>query len=130
MEFLPLAGFKIYTGKKKKKKKNEVRGIAGENRLRCVRFSFDFCFFSSALDCRFSDHCCVSRSSDQCRACPSLFSHGLPLQARSGSAGYLPFVKLTDRTSACPTARSYAMSRSSLRPIFTFMLVPKSLWTL
>ena len=31
-------------------------------------------------------------------------------QVSSGSAGYLPFVRLTDRTFASPTARSYALS--------------------
>ena len=51
-------------------------------------------------------------------------------QVSSGSAGYLPFVRLTDRTTAPPTARSYALSKSFLRKSVTFMLVPKSLWTL
>ena len=36
-------------------------------------------------------------------------------QVSSGSAGYLPFVRLTDRTSASPTARSDASSTSSQR---------------
>ena len=53
-------------------------------------------------------------------------------QMSSGSAGYLPFVRLTDRTSASPTARSYALSTAPVLPEkkFAFMLVPKSLWTL
>ena len=51
-------------------------------------------------------------------------------QVSSGSAGYLPFVRLTDRTTAPPTARSYALSKSFLRKSVAFMLVPKSLWTL
>ena len=108
---------------------NEVRGIAGENRLHCVCFSFElsffFCFWMS-----FSDHCCFPRFSNQGRASPSLFSHGFHGQVSSGSAGYLPFVRLTGRTSASRTARSYALSTSSLRKIFAFMLVPKSMWTL
>ena len=32
-------------------------------------------------------------------------------QVSSGSAGYLPFVRLTDRTSASPTTRSYAIEQ-------------------
>ena len=36
-------------------------------------------------------------------------------QVSSGSAGYLPFVRLTGRTSATPTTRSYALSTSSLQ---------------
>ena len=51
-------------------------------------------------------------------------------QVSSGSAGYLPFVRLTDRTSASATARMYVLSTSSLRKNFAFMLVSKSLWTL
>ena len=59
--------------------------------------------------------------------CFLMVFHG---QVSSGSAGCLPFVRLTGRTSASPTARSFAMSTSSLRKNFAFMLVPKSLWTL
>ena len=40
-------------------------------------------------------------------------------QVSSGSAGYLPLVRLTGRTFASP----YALSTSSLRKIFAFMLV-------
>ena len=50
-------------------------------------------------------------------------------QVSSGSAGYLPFVKLTDRTSASPTAHGL-MHRVLPKKNFAFMLVPKSLWTL
>ena len=54
---------------------NEVRGIAGENRLRCVCFSIELSFFF-CFGMSFSDHCCVPRCSNRCRASPSLFSHG------------------------------------------------------
>ena len=40
-------------------------------------------------------------------------------QVSSGSAGYLPFVRLTGRTSASPTTRSYALSTSSLQQAFS-----------
>ena len=86
-----------------------------------IELSFFFCFGMS-----FSDHCCVSRSSNRGTASPSLFVfshivfHG---QVTSGRAGYVPapFVRLADRTSAFPTARSFALSTSSLRSIFAFM---------
>ena len=65
-----------------------------------------FCF-SSALDCR---------SAITLVLLAVLIEAGLVLHSflivfhgnvSSGSAGYLPFVRLTDRTSASPTARSY-----------------------
>ena len=68
---------------------NEVRGTAGENRLRCMCFSFELSFFF-CLGMSFSDHCCVPRFSNRGRASPSLFSHGFHGQVSSGSAGYLP----------------------------------------
>ena len=54
---------------------NEVRGIAGEIRLRCVRFSLELSFFF-CFGMSFSDHCCVPRFFNRGRAGPSLFSHG------------------------------------------------------
>ena len=110
---------------------NEVRGIAGENLIDCVVCVSHLSFrFSSALECRSAitvvfltfpiEAGLVLHSS-------LMIFHG---QVSSGSAGYLPFFRLTGRTSASPTARSYALSTSSLRKIFVFMLVPKSLWTL
>ena len=41
----------------------------------------------------------------------------------------MPSVKTKERTSACPKAPFYVVS-TSRRKIFTFLLVPKSLWTL
>ena len=56
---------------------NEVRGIVGESRLRCVCFSFElsffFCFWMS-----FNDPYGVPRCSNRVRACPLLFSHSFP----------------------------------------------------
>ena len=43
---------------------NEVRGIAGENRLRCVCFSFELSFFFY-FGMPFSDQCCVPRCSSK-----------------------------------------------------------------
>ena len=90
---------------------NEVRGIAGENRLRRVCFSFELSScFSFALECR-------SAMTLVLLAVP--IEAGLVLHSSfivfygkvsSGSAGCLPFVRLTDRTSSSPTARSYALS--------------------
>ena len=54
---------------------NEVRGIAGENRQRCVCFSLELSFFF-CFGTSFSDHCCVPRFFNRGRASPSLFSHG------------------------------------------------------
>ena len=54
---------------------NEVRGIAGEIRLRCVCFSLELSFFF-CFGMSFSDHCCVPRFFNLGRASPSLFSHG------------------------------------------------------
>ena len=54
---------------------NEVRGIAGEIRLRCVCFSLELSFFF-CFGMSFSDHCCVPRFFNRGRASPSLFSHG------------------------------------------------------
>ena len=85
-----------------------------------------FCF-SSALDCRSAITLvllAVPIEAGLVLHSSLIVFHG---KVSSGSAGYLPFVRLTDRTSATPTARSYALSTSSLRKIFAFMLVPKSL---
>ena len=54
---------------------DEVRGIAGEIRLRCVCFSLEHSFFF-CFGMSFSDHCCVPRFFNRGRASPSLFSHG------------------------------------------------------
>ena len=54
---------------------NEVRGIAGEIRLRCVCFSLELSFFF-CFGMSFSDHCCVPRFFNRGRASPSLFSRG------------------------------------------------------
>ena len=56
---------------------NEVRGIVGENRLRCVRFSFELSFFF-CFGMSFSDHCGVPRCSNRGRASPLVFSHSFP----------------------------------------------------
>ena len=48
---------------------NEVRGIAGEIRLRCVCFSLELSFFF-CLGMSFSDHCCVPRFFNRGRASP------------------------------------------------------------
>ena len=53
---------------------NEVRGIAGQNRLRCVCFSFELSFFFY-FGMSFSDQCCVPRCSNRDMASPSLLSH-------------------------------------------------------
>ena len=101
---------------------------ASQERIGCVGvcFSFELSFFF-CFGMSFSDHCCVPRCSNRGRACLSLFSHGF---SRSGELRKrwllaIIFVRLTGRTSASPTARSYALSTSSLRNIFAFMLVPK-----
>ena len=56
---------------------NEVRGITGENWLRCVCFSFELSFFF-CFAMSFSDHCGVHRCSNIGRADPLLFSHSFP----------------------------------------------------
>ena len=95
---------------------------ASQARIGCVvwtvshlSFRFFFCFGMS-----FSEHCCVPRFLIEAGlVLPSslMVFHG---QVSSGSAGYLPFVRLTGRTFASRTARSYAMSTSSLRKKFRF----------
>ena len=82
---------------------NEVRGIVGE--IGCDVCVSHLSFrFSSALKCR---------SAITVVFLAVLIEAGLVLysslivfrgQMSSGSAGYLPFVRLTDRTSASPTA--------------------------
>ena len=66
--------------------------------------------FSSALECRSTITVVFltvpSEAGLVLHYSPIVF-HG---QVSSGSAGYLPFVKLTDRTFAFSTARSYAVS--------------------
>ena len=108
---------------------DEVRVIAGEIRLGCACFSlklsFLFCFGMS-----FSDHCCVPRFFNEAGVVLHSSLMVFNGQVSSGSAGYLPLVRLIGRTSASPTTLSYALSTSSLQQIFAFMLVPKSLWTL
>ena len=54
---------------------NEVRGIAGEIRLRCVCFSSELSFFF-CFGMSFSDHCCGPGFFNRGRASPSLFSRG------------------------------------------------------
>ena len=86
--------------------------------------------FSSALECRSAITGVFLAVSIEAGLHSSLIVfHG---HVSSGSAGYLPFARLTDRTFASPTTRSYALSTSSLRKNFALdlMLVPKSLWTL
>ena len=84
--------------------------------------------FSSALECRSAITGVFLAVSIEAGLHSSLIVfHG---QVSSGSAGYLPFARLADRTFASPTTRSYALSTSSLRKNFALMLVPKSLWTL
>ena len=98
-----------------------------ESAALCVSFRF-----SSALECRSAItvvFLAVPIEAGLVLHSSLMVFHG---QVSSGSAGYLPFFRLTDRTSASPTAPSYAltMHMSSLRKSFAFMLVPKSLWTL
>ena len=104
---------------------------ASQARIGCVVCVSHLSFrFSSALECRSAitvvflafpiDAWLVLHSS-------LMVFHG---QVSKGSAGYLPFVRLTGRTSASPTARLYALITFSLRKMFAFMPVPKSLWTL
>ena len=72
---------------------NEFWGIAGENRLRCVCFSFEISYFL-LWKCRSTitvvvqrslllsnDHCCVPRCSNRSRSSPSLSSHSFPLSS-------------------------------------------------
>ena len=104
---------------------------ASQARFGCVVCVSHWSFrFSSALECRSAITVVFLAFSIEA----GLVLHSSVMvfngQVSSGSAGYLPFVRLTGRTSASPTTRSYALSTSSLQQIFTFMLVPKSLWTL
>ena len=104
---------------------------ASQARIGCVVCVSHLSFrFSSALECRSAIpvvFLAVPIEAGLVLHSSLMVFHG---QVSSGSAGYLPFVRLTGCTSTSPTARSYALSTSSLRIIFAFMLVPKSLWTL
>ena len=104
---------------------------ASQARFGCVVCVSHWSFrFSSALECRSAItvvFLAFSIEAGLVLHSSLMVFHG---QVSSGSAGYLPFVRLTGRTSASPTTRSYALSTSSLQQIFAFMLVPKSLWTL
>ena len=108
---------------------NEVRGIAG-----CVMCVSHWSFrFSSALECLSAITVVFLAFSIEAGLVLHSFLMVFHGQVSSGSAGYLPFVRLTGRTgrtSASPRTRSYALITSSLQKIFAFMLVPKSLWTL
>ena len=86
---------------------NEVRDIAGQNRLQCVCFSFELSFFFY-FGMSFSDQCCVLRCSSRGMANPSFLSHDHSFQRSSELRERLPFVRLTDRNFASPTALSYA----------------------
>ena len=104
---------------------------ASQARFGCVVCvsHWSFCF-SSALECRSAItvvFLAFSIEAGLVLHSSLMVFHG---QVSSGSAGYLPFVRLTGRTSASPTTRSCALSTSTLQQIFAFMLVPKSLWTL
>ena len=104
---------------------------ASQARFGCVVCVSHWSFrFSSALECRWAItvvFLAFSIEAGLVLHSSLMVFHG---QVSSGSAGYLPFVRLTGRTSASPTTRSYALRRYSLQQIFAFMLVPKSLWTL
>ena len=104
---------------------------ASQARFGCVVCVSHWSFrFSSALECRSAItvvFLAFSIEAGLVLHSSLMVFHG---QVNSGSAGYLPFVRLTGRTSASPTTRWYALSTSSLQQIFAFMLVPKSLWTL
>ena len=104
---------------------------ASQARFGCVVCVSHWSFrFSAALECRSAITVVFLAFSIEAGLVLHSFLMVFNGQVSSGSAGYLPFVRLTGRTSASPTTRSYALSMSSLQQIFAFMLVPKSLWTL
>ena len=109
---------------------NEVRGIAGENRPRCVCFSFELSFFF-CFGMSFSDHWCVPGRSNRGRASPSLFSHSFPRSSELRKRWLLAIRQADWSNFRVPNNTVVlALSTSSLRKIFALMLVPKSLWTL
>ena len=104
---------------------------ASQARFGCVVCVSHWSFrFSSALECRSAITVVFLAFSIEAGLVLHSSLMAFNGQVSSGSAGYLPFVRLTGRTSAPPTTRLYALSTSSLQQIFAFMLVPKSLWTL
>ena len=106
---------------------NEVRGIAGQNRLRCVCFSFELSFFFH-FGMSLSDQCCVPRCSNRGMAIPSLLSLSFQWSSEpQGALFYLPFDRLTDSLRTSNSTVVCMGSTSSLRKMFAFMLVPKSL---
>ena len=105
---------------------------ASQARIGCVvcvshlSFRFFFCFGTS-----FSDHCCVPHSSNRGRASPSLFSHGRSRSSELRKRWLLAIRQADWSHFRVPNSTVvYALSTSSLKKIFSFMLVPKSLWTL
>ena len=106
---------------------NEVRGIAGEKRLRCVCFSFDlsslFRFWRAIV------HCFVPRFSIRRRTSLSLSYHSFPLLSELRKR-WLVALRRDEGANSRVSESTVRCGERFLRQIFTFLLVPKSLCTL
>ena len=108
---------------------NDVRGIAGENRLRCVCSSIELSFFF-CFGMLFSDHCCVPRCSNRDRASPPLFSRGFSRSSELRKRWLLDICQADWSHFRVPNSTVVCIEHVLPEKNFAFMLVPKSLWTL
>ena len=112
---------------------NEVRGIAGEKRLRCVCFSFDMSSLFEILILESQPsipvECCVPRFFNGRRTSPSLSYHSFPLSSELRKH-WLVALRRYEGANSRVSESTVLCSERFLRKIFTFFLVPKSLWTL
>ena len=93
---------------------DEVRGIAGQNRLRCVCFSFELSFFFY-FGMSFSDQCCVPHSSNRGMASPSLLSHSFQRSSELRERFLLAIRQADWWNFRVPNSTVVCMGRSSLR---------------
>ena len=75
------------------------------------------------------DHCCVPSFSNGCRTSPSLSYHSFPLSSERRKH-WLVALRRDEGANSCVSESTVLCSEHFLRKIFTFLLVPKSLWTL
>ena len=102
-----------------------------------ARISFNECVshlstrFSSALEMPWNNHYYVPRCSDRVSTSPFLFSHSLRRSSELSTYA-LVTCHLSRRMIELqrPSEQLHPMCGCSLRQVFTFMLVPKSMWTL
>ena len=77
-----------------------------------------------------NDNCCVPRFSNGRRTSPSLSYHSLPQSSELTWKHWLVALRRDEGATSRVSESTVLCGKRFLRKIFTFLLVPKSLWTL